>query len=341
MGSKTKVVDTTPQATQVARQKLQDMLFNQTTSQGPPQTVGFGGMKLSLPGKNGTTPNTSFQAHGIPGATGAPSVVPGFMATAPDAPTSTNILATGPVSTKFNSGEDISRGQVRDVAAGNTDSVDKLGGANSAFFQNMMSQLAPAFTQERSEGLAAAKESSGTLTGSGFANRLGASINRSLGNEQAALANYASQGLQTEVQRQQGDAARQLSAATANQGADQTFINQILQRNNQGLQAQQLGLTAETQNQNTAQQTNLTQAQLDQQRKLAQYQMQGGINQQNAQVYAQLLGQQAGLGVGPTTVQQSGGIGSFLGGVAGTALGAFAGPVGAAAGGKLGSKLFG
>lgn len=314
MGSKTKVIDTTPQATQDARKKLQQMLFNPSG-------------------------NTSFQAHGIPGATSGP--LPGFMAQTPDAPTATNIMSTGPVATKFNSGEDISRGQVRDVSAGTTQSVDQLGGANSDFFKNMMAQLQPAFDQERATGLAAAKESAGTLTGSGFANRLGASINRSLGSEQATLANYAAQGLQTEAQRQQADAGRALTAATANQGADQNFINMILQRNNQGLQAQQLGLQAETQNQNAALQTNLTQAQLEAQRKLGIFNTTAGINQQNANIYAQLLGGQATAGVTPATVQQSGGVGGFLGGVAGTVLGAAAGPVGSALGGKIGSKLFG
>jgi hypothetical protein len=314
MGSKTKVVDTTPQATQDARKKLQQMLFNPSG-------------------------NTSFQAHGIPGATSGP--LPGFVAQMPNAPTATNIMSTGPVSTKFNSGEDISRGQVRDVTSDKTQSVDELGGANSEFFKNVMGQLAPAFAQERAEGLAAAKESAGTLTGSGFANRLGASINRSLGSEQATLANYAAQGLQTEVQRQQAEANRNLTAATSNQSADQTFINQILQRNNQGLQAQQLGLQAETQNQNTQSQTNLTQAQLEQQRKLGIFNTAAGINQQNANIYAQLLGGQATAGVTPSTVQQSGGIGGFLGGVVGTVAGAAAGPIGSAIGGKIGSKLFG
>lgn len=343
MGSKTKVVDTTPQATQDARKKLQDMLFNTPSG----TASGQGGMAGRFnPGQSLMT-----------GAGGTSSPLPGYMAAAPQAPTSTNIMTTGPVSTKFNSGEDISRGQVRDVGASNvtaqgTDSVDKLGGANSAFFQNMMAQLQPSFDQERSSGLAAAKESAGTLTGSGFANRLGSSINRSLGSEQATLANYASQGLQTEVQRQGADASRGLQAqqanqnaglqaGIANQGADQSFINQILQRNNQGLQAQQLGLTAETQNQNTAQQTNLTQAQLEEQRKLALLNAQTSTNQSNANNFTQLIGGQALAGVGPTTVQQSSGIGSVLGGLAGTALGAFAGPVGAAAGAKVGSSLFG
>lgn len=146
---------------------------------------------------------------------------------------------------------------------GYTQSVDQLGGANSAFFQNMMGHLKPAFDQERAEGLAGAKEAAGTLTGSGFANRLGASVNRSLGQEDATLADYATRGLSLEQQRQQAQA--------------NNFTN--------------------------------------------------------------LLGNQGSLGVGPATVQKSGGFGSFLGKVGGGILGSALGPVGSAIGAGLGKKV--
>lgn len=331
-GSKEKKIDTTPDQTIDARKKLQEQLFN------------------------------------------APGGVDNMNAKAPGDMTGTNIMTTGPVSTKFNSGADVDRSMVRDVNAGpgvkadqvssgSTQSVDALGGANSEFFKNMMSQLQPQLTQQRSEGIAAAKEASGSMTGSGFANRVGSSINRSLGAENATAANFASQAIGMEMQRQQQDAGRSLSAATANQGAnlqaglsnqnamltasqanqgaDNSFMNALLTRNNQGLQAQGMQLQAETQNQNTSQQTNLTQAQLDQQRKMLEYQTKAGISQGNANNFSQLLGGQATVGVGPATVQQSGGFGGFLGGVAGTVLGSAAGPMGSAIGGKIGSSLFG
>jgi hypothetical protein len=278
------------------------------------------------------------------------------MAQAPPDVEGTNIMSSGPVSTKFNSGSDISRGQVRDVTSTNvsadkTQSIDQLGGANSEFFKNMMGQLQPQFAQQRSEGLAAAKESAGSLTGSGFANRLGSSVNRSLGNEQATAANFASQAIGLEQTRQGADANRNLQAAgmnqsaaltasQANQGADSNFINSILQRNSQGLQAQGMQLQAETQNQNTSQQQNLTQAQLDQQRKLQQYQTQAGLAQSNAGNYANLIGGQASLGVGPSTVQQKPGIGQgLLAGIGAGVGGFFGGPGGAQLGGSIGAGI--
>jgi len=208
------------------------------------------------------------------------------------------------------------RDTVRDVTAKGTDSVDKLGGANSSFFQNMTAQLQPSFTQARTEGLAAAKEAAGGLTGSGFANRLGASINRSLGNEQATLANYALQGIGLEQNRQANDANRFLQAAMSNQAVDQNFLNQLFAQN-------------------------YNQAQLNQQANLANYQGQLATNLQNANNFASLLGNQASLGVTPATVQQSQGFGGFLGSTLGTIAGAAAGPIGSTIGAKVGGKIGG
>lgn len=165
-----------------------------------------------------------------------------------------------------------SRGQVRDVGAGAasfnpTMSVDQLGGANSAFFQNMQNQLRPAFDQSRKESLAAAMEGLGNMgAGSALANSLGTAMNRSLGAEQAQLANYAAQGLQTEVQRQMAEsqlgaqvsmsnADRFLRGDMANQGADAQFLNTLInqgQVNGQlGLEGQRLGLQGQIANQGT------------------------------------------------------------------------------------------
>lgn len=218
------------------------------------------------------------------------------------------VQTAGPVSTMFNSGSDVNRGMIGNVSSAPTQSVDQLGGANSAFFKNMMSQLQPSFDQSRSEGLAAAREGAGSLTGSGFANALGSSINRSLGNQQATLANYASQGVQAEMGRQQADAARQLSANQGNQGADTSFMNALLSRNQQGLQAQQLGLQAQTQNQNTQQGANNLQ-----------FQGNSDTANQNAQRFMQMLMGQSTAGIAPGTIQTSGGIGSILSPIAGIA----------------------
>lgn len=317
-GKKTTTIDTTPQGTQDIQKGVKDYLLN-------PSGGGIAG--------RGT-------------------------AQAPGMPAQVNVAGAQPISTAFNSGVDINRGSVRDVNAGpgvaaqNTQSVDQLGGANSAFFKNMMGQLQPSFTQARTEAMASGREGAGTSTGSGFANILGRSLNRSLGNEQATLANYATQGLQTEVGRQGADASRQLQAGMANQqtglqagianqGADQNFMNSLLTRNAQGLQAQQMGSQAEQFNSGQMASQNALQAQLDAQRNAMGYQGQLAVNQGNAGNFMQLLGQQAQVGAGPTTVQQSGGWGSALGGLAGTAIGAIGGPIGAAAGGAIGKKFFG
>lgn len=245
-------------------------------------------------------------------------------AQAPQTPGQVQILGTQPVSTTFNSGTDINRKQVRDVQ-----SVDQLGGANSSFFNNMVAQLSPSFAQARADAVAAGKEARGSLTGSGLGNTIGSKLNQTLGNEQATLANYATQGIGMELQRQQ-----------ANQGADISFINNILQRNNQQLQAQQLGSQAEQFNASQAAARNSQQATLDANRNAMIYGGQLGVNQQNANNFLQLLGQQASLGVGPTTVQQSGGFGQFAAGLGGQILGAAGGPIGSAIGGYVGKKLF-
>lgn len=97
-------------------------------------------------------------------------------------------------------------------------SVDQLGGAHSPFFQNMMMQLQPAFDQRRALAIAAAKESAGNLTGSGLGNTIGTAVNRSLGDEQAILADYANKGVGQELSRQTSLAT--LNNQTSNSDAD-------------------------------------------------------------------------------------------------------------------------
>lgn len=314
--------------------------------------------------------------------------------------------------------------RARDVNGMMTQSVDQLGGAQSPFFQNMMRQLSPAFDQRRQLALAAAREGAGNLTGSGFANALGGAVNRSLGDEQAALAQYAAQGMGLEQQRQQADASRMLQAEGMNQAADRDFMNQMLQYGQLGLTGQELGLRGQMANQAAglqaselglrgqmanqqaglqggqqglqaqelrlrAQQAQDAAAQADAQRQMQALEMgqRGAISNQaqdanflqqlltqnrlgldaqelglrgeianqgafrdaenlraqleaqrqsqignldwqqrneNAQRYAQLLGQQASLGAGPDTIQTTGGIEQLLGPL-GAGLGAGAG----------------
>jgi len=190
-------------------------------------------------------------------------------------------------------GDGTNRGDVRNIRAGDlagqsTQSVDQLGGANSAFFRNMQAQLQPAFDQQRGLAVAGAKEAAGNLSGSGYAGYVGGALNRSLGDEQARLADYASQGLQTEVGRQtslaginnQGNIARfqgDLDAQRSNQGADQTFMGQRLQ--------------AQEANQRTGLQANLANQQTDIESGRLGLQA-GGMNQ-DANLRAQGLNQEA------------------------------------------------
>lgn len=87
-------------------------------------------------------------------------------------------------------------------------------------------QLQPFFDQQRAEAAAQAKEASGNLTGSGFANTLGTAMNRSLGAQQAQLSDYASQQAQGQLA-----ANTQLGVAGINAGA-QTGAASISSGNN-------------------------------------------------------------------------------------------------------------
>lgn len=106
-----------------------------------------------------------------------------------------------------------------------TQSMDQIGGSNSAFFQNMMSQLNPMFQQQREDTVAHARERSGNLTGSGYANTMGSMMNRTLGDQQAQVANLFQNLAGMESQRQAGDAQRFLQSlmgmATTGVGPEQ------------------------------------------------------------------------------------------------------------------------
>lgn len=96
-------------------------------------------------------------------------------------------------------------------------SMDELG-ANSYFKDNVMSPYRDMFGQTRREGLAAAIEASGNLTGSGFANNLGTTVNRSIGEENATLSGILTQLSQSEIARQQQVAEREQGRMLGNAG---------------------------------------------------------------------------------------------------------------------------
>lgn len=178
----------------------------------------------------------------------------------------------------------------------NIASIDTLGGANSPFFQNMMAQYAPAFQAERARAIAEAKEASGNLVGSGYANTVGNSINRTLESQQARIADLVS--------------------------------NQIANEQNRQTQLAQF-----------AQQRNLTQAQLDQQRNLGIYDTQSRLGDSQANRFSSLLGQLGSVGVSPDEIVAQGGLGALIGPLLG-ALGNSSLGAGLASGlGGLGSGL--
>jgi hypothetical protein len=212
----------------------------------------------------------------------------------------------------------------------NIDSVDKLGGANSEFFKNMMAQFSPAFAQRRAEGLAAAKEASGNLTGSGYANAMGGAINRSLGEEQERLANVGMQGIGMELDRQKtlADITGRQNAATA--GADASIrgslMNFILGRAGLDMDAQKLGLQAGMANQDAGLRAGLAnqstrqgsmdlQSKMDFDRLMAQYNARNNMNNSNSDRYTQMLNSMTTTGVGPNQVTKSGGVMDMMSGL--------------------------
>ena len=248
-------------------------------------------------------------------------------------PARVGVQSAGPVSASAWSGSNMNRGQIRDVTGRDTQSVDQLGGANSAFFQNMVGQLSPSFDMERKLSAAQGSESAGNLTGSGFANSLGNNLGRTLGSQQALLADYATRGMQMEMQRQQGDANRTLSADQGNQGADLGFMGNMLQGRGQDLTARGQDIGISTGNADRQQGVYNLQGGLDQQRNLDVYGRQMDSANSDANRFLQLLMQQSQ----PTApvISQSGGAGSLLGPLATLAGGYFGG------GGKLPSWLGG
>jgi len=123
-------------------------------------------------------------------------------------------------------GGGVSAGKIAGLTEGQQ-SVSDL--ATQGFMDKMLQQYNPYFEQARQKALAQAKEASGNLTGSGFANALGTSTNESIAQQQAQLAQLAQFGISQEMARQQGlagfenqrniaQAGNELSASAANAG---------------------------------------------------------------------------------------------------------------------------
>ena len=74
--------------------------------------------------------------------------------------------------------------------------------ATGGFMDKLLAQYSPYFEQQRQKALAGAKEASGNLTGSGFANALGNSTAQTLAQQQAQLGDLAQFGIGQEVSRQ-------------------------------------------------------------------------------------------------------------------------------------------
>lgn len=276
MGGSTRTVSTAPRETAGLRQGVTDYLMGNSPAQTAARpAAAMGGQTFGPGGMAQVLARAQQQQSGVQRGGPQPGAFDRINATMPVSMEAATIAPTA-----------------------DTVSLDQMGGAVNPFIQNMMAQLQPMFTQQRNESMAAAREGAGNLTGSGFANILGSAINRSLGQEQATAAQYASQGLMAEMQRQQ-----QTQALAAQQAA--------------------------------------AQAQLDQQRHGMQYQTAADLSNANAQRFMQMLMGMSTAGLGPEQVVQSGGVGSMLAPIGmgiGTALG---GPAGTAIGGWIGRRAAG
>lgn len=195
------------------------------------------------------------------------------------------------------------------VGAGgvNIDSASTLGGATSPFFQNMMAQYEPLFAQERARTIAQAKESSGNLTGTGYANNVANALNRTLTDQQAKIADLFRSDLANEQARQSqlSQFAQERNLAGFNTGAD--FMK--------------------------------TQGGLDQQRNLSIFDTLANLSNSQGNRYASLLGQTGTAGVGQDEIIAQGGLGALIGPLLGALGNSSLGGGLAALGGNLASGL--
>lgn len=104
---------------------------------------------------------------------------------------------------------------------GMVQSMDQLAGQPNAYFkEQVLTPYKDLFKQNRSEALAAAREGSGNLTGSGYANALGTTVNRSLAEENKTLSDVLTQLGTFEIGRQQQVADREQGRLVSNAGFD-------------------------------------------------------------------------------------------------------------------------
>lgn len=222
-----------------------------------------------------------------------------------------------------------------------SDAINRLLDPNSEFYRQITGTYNSAFDQQRATALAQAKEGAGNLTGSGMANTLGTTVNRGLADQQKAVTDALMSALGLETGRQvnmaglanQGNiatAGNQTQASIANAGNANQAQNTIMSLlSNQGIQGAQLGQqnqqfnagqnqqnsqynagqtnTANTNYFNAGVNRNQSQAEMDQQRNLAQFTAATGLSGQNAQSFMQLLSGLTNTGVGPNQMTQSGG----------------------------------
>lgn len=204
-----------------------------------------------------------------------------------------------------------------------TQSLDQLLGPNSQFGQTIMNQLQPMFNQQRDMALAQAKESAGNLTGSGLANTMSSTLANLLTGQNQSVMNYLLQAGQSEQARQAqqanlaqeqnvGNAQLGQQAGMANQGADISFLNQLLQRGQLGNTAQQMGLSQGVANQQNQLAYDTTNAQLAQQNNLSVYDTLANLANNNAQRLSALSSQLGTAGVGPNQVASQAGAGALI-----------------------------
>ncbi len=90
-------------------------------------------------------------------------------------------------------------------------SLDSFYDPNSSAFQNIRGGYEDMFTQRRGDALAQAKESSGNLTGTGYADNLGRTVQRSLADENALLSQLMQQVAMTQYGQEQSNAQNDAS----------------------------------------------------------------------------------------------------------------------------------
>lgn len=195
-------------------------IFNPTVQQYTAQNAA-GGQIGDLPSWlntiiGGTNPITAGQTNGAAG----------------QAPTTNATASTVQNDPRFNSIADMLRagnGPGSNVTAGQAgstvgmvksidDVVNQQNGAGGYFHDSVLSPYKALFSQQRGEALAQAKESAGNLTGSGFANALGTTTNRSIVDENKQLSDVLTQLGQFEVGRQQNVADREQGRLNTNAG---------------------------------------------------------------------------------------------------------------------------